>query len=134
MPLTDPTQVQNLLQLDYDATEAPDLTLYINAADYLVNDLCTNSGYDTQRLTLLETLLACHFYRHKDRQTISESISGAVSIAYARTENLFLEGSKYGEWAIELDTAGTLAAYQKKLTEGQPQASIIWLGNGCDDD
>lgn len=111
--------------IELDATI--DVTPFITIANELVTELCVGKGYTEGRLALIETWLAAHFYCVRDPRVTSES--AGVSASYEGSAGMYLERSRYGQQAMVLDTAGGLAALNKKSqTGGARRISIAWLG------
>ena len=103
------TTVEEIAKI-IDVESGHDLTPFMTAANALVVEKCSNSGYTTDRLTLIETWLAAHFYACSiNVQPAAERI-GALSINYQGRTDLGFDLTHYGQMAMRLDTAGSLAA------------------------
>jgi len=115
-----------------DVDSSISLTPFINAANELVTELCTDSDYTDTRLALIEAWLTCHFYRTRD-QAVDTEKAGSVSVKYQYKIGLMLHETEYGQRAMLLDTAGNLAALSKRLEDGESASiSISWLGEDYD--
>lgn len=128
-----PDMVKAVILSGVDVTH--DLTPFITAAHSIIEDECLASGYDEDKLTLIETWLSAHFYACDQRRTIASSVGqGAASESFDKIEvNIGLTNTIYGQMAIRIDTAGNLAAMdnamntiKKVLPEGS--AGSTWLG------
>jgi len=116
--------------IDVDASIS--LTPFINAANELVTELCTDSDYTDTRLEMIEAWLAAHLYLMRDQAVASEK-AGSVSATYQYKIGLFLQQTKQGQQALLLDTAGNLAALSKRMEDGEAASiSIDWLGEDYD--
>lgn len=121
----DNTQLSKVIDLD----PAINTAIFIETAEELVNEACGSAGYSPARLTLITTWLAAHFYAIRDRQVVSEQ-AGDVSATYQSKIGLFLKLTHYGQQALALDTAGGLAAMDKKAEDGGLQKVGVWyVGN-----
>jgi hypothetical protein len=126
MSRTTPDEVATVI--DVDTTAVPDLQPFIDVASELVTECCSAAGYTEQRLTMIETWLAAHFYSMKDRQVTSEGVSG-VSQSYESNVGQALFFTRHGQQAMLLDTAGGLAALSKKTETGSARkVGVTWLG------
>lgn len=128
MARTTSVEVAKIIELD----AAIDLAPFITVANELVTELCVDSGYSATRLTLIETWLAAHFYCIRDPRVTSES--AGVSASYEGTVGLHLDLSRYGQQVMLLDTAGSLAALNKKSQTGRRTISVTWLGTAQEDE
>lgn len=125
MARTTESQVEELL-LDVDSSETT--VPFIDTANELVTELCTDSGYSDARLELIERWLAAHFFMIKRRKSIGES-AGPVAERFLQSVGLVLANTEYGQQAMVLDIAGNLAAYSKKIERGDRQrVGLSWLG------
>jgi hypothetical protein len=126
--------VAEIIELDAsivptDASMLPFITL----ANELVTECCTgNNGPDTaysdDRLTLIETWLAAHFYTNRDPRVASET-AGPVQSNYQSAVDLGFNTSHYGQAAMRLDTNGGLAKLNKdSINGGVTRLSVTWLG------
>lgn len=112
--------VSGIIEVDGSISLDP----FILAASALVEEIAVKSGHDEERLTLIETWLAAHFYTVRDPRSVAER-AGPVGANYQSAVDLGLATSHYGQMAMTLDTSGLLAAMSrnKKRT-----VSVGWLG------
>ncbi len=113
-----------------DVEEDDVLAAYIDTANQLVSDVCTNSGYSSAKLELIERWLGAHFYAINRPRTTMESIAGGTQEQYQKMiTDLFLNNSPYGQQAMVIDTAGNLAALCNRLKKVMGgSARTRWLG------
>ena len=122
------SDVSALIDVDSSIT----LTPFIDAANELVTELCTNSDYTAARLIKIEAWLAAHLYLMRDQAVASEK-AGSVSASYQYKIGLFLSQTKQGQMAMMLDTAGNLAALSKRMEQGEPATvDLGWMGEDYD--
>jgi hypothetical protein len=120
--------VEALVEVD----DSISLTPFITAANELVTELCTDSGYSATRLAIIETWLAAHLYQMRDQAVAMEDAKGVRS-QYQYKVGLYLEQTKYGQTAMLMDTAGNLAALSKSMEQGEARTVTIgWLGTDYD--
>lgn len=119
MPRTTSNLVAGIIEVDGNISLVP----FIAAASVLVDDIAEASGHDAERLTLIETWLAAHFYTVRDPRTVQEK-AGPVSATYQSAVALGLFTSHYGQTAMALDTSGLLQAQ----SQGKKRASVAWVG------
>ena len=116
--------------VDVDASIS--LTPFINAANELVTECCTDSDYTDTRLAMIEAWLAAHFYLIRDQAVAAEK-AGPVGVNYQYKIGLQLAQTKHGQSAMMLDTAGNLAQLSKRIEEGESaNISISWMGEDYD--
>jgi len=120
--------------IEVDATVSTDLVPFIEVANALVTELCSDSGYTDARLELIERWLSAHFYAVRDPRTSSES--AGVSVSYQGQTGMHLDLTTYGQQAMLLDTDGNLAALNQKPKAGIKTVTpgITWLGTEDEDD
>ena len=99
---------------DYDLVANPDLTPFIDTASALVDDVAecaTNKGkpLTSGRLELLERWLAAHFYQQSD-QGYTQRATLRASGTFQGDTGMYLESTKYGQTARNLDSSGCLNA------------------------
>lgn len=134
MPRTNAALIAGIIEVDNSIPLDP----FILAATGLV-DLIPTLG--SEKLTVIETWLAAHFYATRDPRVSSEH-AGSVSSTYQSRLGLFLLNSHYGQTALLLDTTGTLAALNGDISRSaktgvEPTyartAGVTWLGGeeGC---
>jgi hypothetical protein len=121
-----------------EVAAAVDLSPFIATANSVVNDHCTTSGYSDEKLELIERWLAAHFTDVMLPRSAQEGVTGAVG-AYQQFErvavDLYLNNTKYGQQAMALDPAKTLAAFNNSLSHVKELAggvSTEWLGTEYD--
>jgi len=101
-----------------DLDETVSLQPFIDTASLLVDEDLSGSGYSTARLKQLELYLAAHFACLNDPRLV-EMGTGADRIKFeAGPMGAGLRSTRYGQQALLLDTAGTLA----RLAEGAQRA------------
>jgi hypothetical protein len=125
MARTDAASIAAIIEVD----DSIDLTPFIDAANELVTECCLNAGYTDTRLKMIETWLAAHFYTTIDPRSSSESVGGAISNSYQSAVTYGFSTSHYGQQAMRLDSAGGLAALDKKILSGRSKVSVKWLGS-----
>lgn len=121
---TTEAEVRAIIESDSTIGLAP----FIDVANDLVTELCTDSDYTETKLNLIETWLSAHFYAVRDLRSANEGVGG-VSISYQYQVDLNLAVTVYGQQAMLIDTAGSLAALNKRTKEGTVSViSVDWLG------
>jgi hypothetical protein len=114
--------------IEVDTTITTDLVPFIEAANALVTEVCTDSGYTTERLELIERWLSAHFYAIRDPRPETEK-AGSVSVKYQSKVELGFDVTHYGQMAMRLATAGELAALNNQAKNGGKQTvGVSWLG------
>ena len=93
------------------------LAPFIDAANILVTELCEPTGYSEERLTVIETWLAAHFYCSKDPR-IQTQFADGVGQTVQNKVGLGLDGSTYGQMVKRLDTSGVLAKLDTDAQKG----------------
>lgn len=86
-----------------------DLTPFIAAAYYMVNQHVQDHVDDDDLLKEIERWLAAHFLAMRQKQTTKEDISGAISETYEGKYGLGLDFTRYGQQAKILDPTGNLS-------------------------
>ena len=124
MPRTTTELVAGIIEVD----PLINLDPFILAANALVEQIAEGSELSTERLQLVETWLAAHFYTVRDPRTTAEK-AGPVSASYQSAVALGLNTSHYGQMAQTLDTSGSLRA----LASGKRRPSVLWLGRTADE-
>lgn len=129
MARTTPENVGKVVELDEDI----DLTVFIEMANELVTQLCVGKGYTDTRLELIERWLAAHFYVIRDPRASSES--AGVSQSYLNPNvGMMIQGTKEGQQALLLDTAGGLASLSKASEDGKGRTvGVTWIGTESED-
>lgn len=108
-----------------------DLTPFIETANSMVTDLCTDSGYSDEKLELIERWLSAHYYATYKPRTIQESVEGVAEQFEGRTQ-VGLGNSRYGQQAMVLDYKGNLKIADAR--RGRIKATIMQLGPRRDRD
>jgi len=120
MARTTSDDVRAIIEVDASIS----LDAFISAATSLVDEIATDSGHSAERLALIETWLAAHFYTVRDPRPVSEA-AGSVSTTYQSRVDLGLATSHYGQMAMALDTSGLL----RSIASGRRKtATVTWLG------
>jgi len=120
------TYAEVALIIEVDSTISSDLAPFIEVANNLVTQVCTDSDYSDATLELIERWLSAHFYAIRDLRRDSEK-AGAVSRKFQYKVGLNLQVTVYGQQAMIVDTAGNLLA----VSEGKRRTPRInWLGTG----
>ena len=127
---TTDANVRGILEVDASLT---DLTPFILTANEIVTEVCTDSSYSATRLELIERWLAAHFTAIRDMRSASEK-AGSVGVNYQHKVDLNLNVTIYGQQAMLIDTAGNLAALQRRVEEGIDISNmgVSWLGEDLD--
>lgn len=115
---------------DYDTERNPTLLPYIDAASSIMDDVA--ACYVRKGLTLsdakaeiVERWLSAHCYQASDQGYTSRSTEGASGNFMGQTA-MYLEGTKYGQMALSLETQGCLAAVASGKQNARARA--YWLG------
>lgn len=108
--------VQDILDTDLGEVW---LAAFINTAHAIVVDRLSNVGLSAAILTQIEIWLSAHLATSRDQQAESEDIAGEYKVKFQGKYDLGLNGSKYGQMVLLLDSTGTLA------TAGQKRASML---------
>lgn len=127
MPRTTPELVATIIKVKAGA----DVTPYIDAANELVTEVCTESDYTDVRLEKIERWLAAYFYDVNYPRAEREGVSPGPFTTYEPIKvDLGLNLNKYGQVAMLLDTAGNLAKLNEEIQNGgsRGKASSAWLG------
>ena len=110
-------------------TAGADLTPFMEVANELVTEKCINSSYSDERLIKIETWLAAHFYTCSLKRQYTQANVGGVSVGYQSRIDLGFNLTHYGQMAMQLDTAGNLAALNQAIINGKRQiVGLKWLG------
>lgn len=118
-------------------TSATDIDIYAGMANSLVDELLEPlNELSNSRLTMIETLLTCHFIFINERTARLET-AGPVTAQYDGLTAMVLMASIHGQNAILLDTTNTLSALQAESTDTNKKrgkASVTWTGmDGCEE-
>lgn len=127
MARTNSAAVIDILGRDYDSSNSPSLTGYIDSASLMIDNVvacATRKGktQSTAELELLERWVAACLYGMSDKPFSSKSTSGA-SGAFAGQTGQGLDANLYGQTAQNLDSSGCLRNIQKQQVAGGS-----WLG------
>jgi hypothetical protein len=131
-PLVTPAMVIQIVDVDPNVN----LTPFITLADQLVqNQLVPIYGTNTPQalatLTLIEQLLAAHYYTVMRPRNISEMAEGVGQVFESKV-HFGLQLSKYGQQALVMDGSGQLARINyANSNEGIPRTRIMWFGQRC---
>ena len=124
MARTTEALVKGIIEVD----DAISLIPFIDIANELVTECCGAADYSVTRLKLIETWLAAHCYTIRDMRAESEKAADTSEKKQSKVD-LGFDTSHYGQMAMRLDTAGGLAALNKKSKEGgKVTVGIGWLG------
>ena len=124
MARTNASLIDGIIEVDSDVSLDP----FISIANEIVTEVCADSGYTDERLTIIETWLSSHFYKLRD-QSIDTEKAGDVSVKYQYKLGLGLNQTKQGQGAMIVDTAGNLASLSKRMEQGEsPNVSFFWTG------
>ena len=116
--------VGGIIEVDANIT----LTPFIEAANELVTECCSSSGYTALRLAQIEKWLSAHLYTVRDPRAESEK-AGSVSEKFQSKVDLGFDTSHYGQMAMRLDTEGGLAALNERIKKGKrATVGVTWLG------
>jgi len=119
--------------VEVDSDEFPDTALdpFIQAANVLVEEVCVPStpAYTEDRLTMIETWLAGHFFAVRAKVIGSEGVAG-ISTGYSFSAGMYLASTPQGQAALSLDTNGGLARKQAQIVAGTlgSKATASYLG------
>ncbi len=129
MPRTTVELVQGIIEVD----DTIGLDPFILTANQLVTECCVAAGYADERLELIERWLAAHFYAIRDLRVAQEQ-AGPVNESFQYRVGLNLNVTVFGQQALALDTAGTLAILSKRTEEGKgvPKVGVTWAGKDRD--
>jgi len=106
-------------------TSIADLTVFITAANLLVNGHLSAAGLSEEVLIEIEKYVAAHILSVKDPRTKSVGVD-VLSESYQGQWGFGLKGTSYGQIAILLDTSGILGAMAEKgYALRAPSMSVI---------
>jgi len=126
---TTSTLVGGIIELEDDF----DISPFIAIANELVTECCSEDDYDATRLEMIERYLSAHLYTNYDPRAKSEK-AGDVSVSYQSAVDLGFNTSHYGQHAMLLDTAGGLAALNKRTQDGKTSSvAVTWMGKTADE-
>jgi hypothetical protein len=109
-----------------------DIDPFIDTANEIVTEVCTDSGYTDTRLELIERWLATHLATVNDPRLVREEVS-TLRLVYQQEVKLGLDQTPYGQQAKVIDTAGNLAKLDQ-MSKGKVSGTkkIVWLGKAED--
>lgn len=102
MSRTNDVKVKGIIE-----TEISDLSPFITAANLTINEQIPVANVTDELLTEIETWLAAHYLTAHSPRAQKEQI-GPTRITYEGQTGKGLEGSRYGQRAISLDSTGEL--------------------------
>lgn len=138
MPYTTAEAVEKILGDDYDPGIAFTPDDAIEVANELVEEVCVPAGYPGGRLEKIERYLAAHFWSVTKPRAQTEGFGqGDIENTIQSKIDLGLFLTHFGQKAAVLDTAGGLAALQRKTTGKTGNTStqspnLVWLGTKRD--
>lgn len=92
-----------------------DLTVFMNAANVLVDDLLGSSSLSANALKLIETYLAAHLYTlTEERGSLASETFGDSTERYHNVYKAGFNSTRYGQQALVIDTTGILARESAK--------------------
>lgn len=116
-----------------DVDSSISLTPFIDVANDIVTDVCTDSSYSAAKLELIERWLAAHFYHIRETRRNEENV-GQTGEKLRSKIDLGLDLTHYGQMAKVIDSAGNLSALDKAIKEGGPRTiTVLWGGTGTDE-
>ena len=113
--------VRKLIELDEDFDTSP----FIETANSVVTDVCSDSEYSDVKLELIERWLSAHFCSMQEPLAKTETVRG-ISVTYEGQTSLGLKFTRYGQQAMIIDTAGNLRALDE--SKGG-KVGISWIGS-----
>ncbi len=128
--ILDPDGVEGI-QEAIDAEEL-DITFGITTAIGLVNQVCLDSGYDYDWLTVIAKWLAAHFVSVPLPKTKQEAAKGLTETSEGQTK-LGLDFTRFGQQAKTLDYKGNLAKIDQIPTgRTRVTGSVNYVGGSTD--
>ena len=110
-----------------------DLTPFIEAANAIVTQHCTNTAFTAIQLELIERWLSAHFYLIYNPARLNERAS-VVSKQIESRVDLGFDVTRHGQMAMRLDWSGALSALNEQAKKGgQITAGMTWLGTPYDE-
>lgn len=117
-------QVAAIIELEVTVSTEP----FIEVANSLVTELCTDSDYTDEKLELIERWLSAHFYAIREGRATLEK-AGKVSATIQSKVDLGFDVTHYGQMAMRIDTAGNLAKLNEQTKKGGvPVVGMTWVG------
>lgn len=102
------TEVEKLIDVDSNI----DVSVFITAANQLIDDVLAGAGFTEAELKEIERWLSAHFVALRQRQLTAEWF-GAAKEQYGGNFGKGLEFTQYGQTVKVLDTSGRLAKVGK---------------------
>ncbi len=102
---------------------------FIEVASRIVTKVCTSDDLEDEDLELIERWLSAHFYKLRDQAIASEGV-GKLSQSFQYKIETHLASTMYGQAAMDADTSGALAAYNREQQQGAGRrtVSVLYLG------
>ena len=117
--------------IEGDVTITTDMAPFIETANSLVTDICTDYDpeYTDTKLELIERWLSAHFYAIRAPRLASERVDVLAEQNQYKVD-LNLAVTTYGQQAMLIDTEGGLAALNKRTVDGKTKVtpSVGWGG------
>lgn len=111
-----------------------DLTPFIEAANNVVTQHCTDAAFTTEQLELIERWLSSHFYLVYRPVGMIER-AGPVSKQIESRVDLGFDVTRHGQMAMRLDWSGALSALNEQAKNGaQITTGVTWLGTPHDEE
>lgn len=123
---TTATAVRKIIEIPSSKVDG-DIDPFIETANDLVTENCTDSGYSDAKLELIERWLSAHFYAVMESPPAGET-AGDVSENKQYQVGLGLDETKWGQQAKIIDSAGNLAALDAQSKGSGSKMSLSWLG------
>lgn len=109
------------------------LTPFIETANDIVTQNCTDSAFTAAQLELIERWLSAHCYKMRELQLERER-AGPVSRSFNSELDLGFDNTTYGQMAMRLDWSGALSALNQQAKKGAaPTIGVTWLGTPVDE-
>lgn len=128
---TTATAVKAILLNQFDLSNDPSLTAFIDAAAIIIKRVETcdsDSILDEDDKEMIERWLAAHLYAHAD-QLMKSKTTGDASASFQGTTGMGLESTQYGQTAMTLDASGCLSEINRLDSQGGTvTCGATWLG------
>jgi hypothetical protein len=127
MPFSSAGAIQGVLLNDYDSENDPSLQPFLDAANSLMLRVIACATRKRTPLTseekeIITTWLAAHLYAMSDQPYTEKQTLSARGKFQGETK-MYLEATKYGQTAVNLDPSGCLVAVSNRV-----KARIYWMG------
>lgn len=96
---------------------ADECTPFITAANLIINDRLTSSGFSSAYLKEIERWYSAHLVYIRDPQLKSEKIGDGKDDFNVPSTGKNLEGTPYGQQVLLLDTTGSMANLGKRAAK-----------------